>query len=201
MAPPMYGGFHGGPVGGFRGVGPGVYGRPAYLGATFHHGPSLNYSRGYAGMNAGAGRLGGYGGLNRVGMTHYLGVANQNVISNRMNAWNRMGVNDRTVVNNRINNINYLHAGWHRGNWGGYGLGYGYGYGYGPFGSGLLWGLGTGLGFGLGSSLFWGLGYGGWGLGYGGWGWATAAGGGLRRLRRRPARLGPALVVAGDLAL
>jgi hypothetical protein len=96
-------------------------------------------------------------------------------------------------LNNQINNVNYLHAGWHRGNWnghyggwggnwGGYGryggLGYGgygypgYGYGYGPglFGSGLLWGLGSGLGFGLGSSLFgWGLGYGGWGMGYGGY--------------------------------
>ena len=142
-------------------------------------------------MNSGAGRLGGYGGFNRAEMTHNLGVANQNVISNRMNAWNRIGVNDRTVLNNRINNINYRHAGWHRGNWnghyggwggnwGGYGRygglgygGYGLGYGYGPglFGSWLLWGLGTGLGFGLGSSLFgWGLGYG----GYGGWGGGTA---------------------------
>src|SRR5208337_3792257 len=193
MAAPMYGGFHGGSVGGFRGAGPGFYHGPAYLGSSFHHGPSLNYSRGYAGMNSGAGRLGGYGGFNRAEMTHNLGVANQNVISNRMNAWNRIGVNDRTVLNNRINNINYLHAGWHRGNWnghyggwggnwGGYGRygglgygGYGLGYGYGPglFGSGLLWGLGTGLGFGLGSSLFgWGLGYG----GYGGWG---GYGGGL----------------------
>ncbi len=118
-------------------------------------------------MNPGAGRLGGFGGFNRVGTTHYLGAANHNVLSNRMNAWNRMGPNGRTVVNNQINNFNYLHAGWHRGNWGGYG-GYGYGYGPGLFGSGLLWGLGTGLGFGLGSGLFWGLGYGGWG--YGGWG-------------------------------
>src|SRR5208337_2415016 len=94
----------------------------------------------------------------------------------RMNAWNRIGVNGRTVLNNRINNINYRHAGWHRGNWnghyGGWGGNWG-GYGPGLFGSGLLWGLGTGLGFGLGSSLFgWGLGYG----GYGGWG---GYGGGL----------------------
>ena len=199
MAAPMYGGFHGGPVGGFRGARPSVFGGPAYPGASFHHGPSLSYSRGYAGMNYGAGRIGGYGAPGTAAMTHHLGVANQNVMSNRMNAWNRMGVNDRTVVNNEINNINYLHAGWHRGNWnghyggwggnwGGYGRygglgygGYGLGYGYGPglFGSGLLWGLGTGLGFGLGSSLFWGLGYGGWGWGYGGWGGYGGYGGGL----------------------
>ena len=73
MAAPMYGGFHGGSVGGFRGAGPGFYHGPAYLGSSFHHGPSLNYSRGYAGMNSGAGRLGGYGGFNRAEMTHNLG--------------------------------------------------------------------------------------------------------------------------------
>ncbi len=32
MAAPMYGGFHGGSVGGFRGAGPGFYHGPAYLG-------------------------------------------------------------------------------------------------------------------------------------------------------------------------
>ena len=48
MAAPMYGGFHGGSVGGFRGAGPGFYHGPAYLGpvrefeSEIHKSLSLN---------------------------------------------------------------------------------------------------------------------------------------------------------------
>lgn len=165
--------FHGGPNAGFRGAGPGA--------AALHHGPSLNYSRGYSGVR-------NPGGLPNAAVNHNFGMARQAAIGNRANAFRGNTINNRVVNNMNMGN-------WHRGYWnghwgnyggnwgagprygyGGYGPGLGYGGygGYGGFGNGLLWGMGSGLGFGLGSGLLGGygrgFGYGGYGMGYGGYG-------------------------------
>jgi hypothetical protein len=178
-------GFHGGSAAGFRGAGAG--------GAALHHGPALNYSRGYAGMR-------NPGGFNNAGINHNFGMARQSAINNRMNAVRGNAINNRVAVNNM--NMGNWHRGYWNGHWGNYGgnwganpalglggfgpglgyggLGYG-GLGYGGFGNAflgnaLLGGLGYGLlgGYGMGyrglGMGYGGMGYGGYGMGYGGYG-------------------------------
>lgn len=169
--------FHGGPNAGVRGAGAGA--------AALHHGPSLNYSRGYGGV-------GHPGGFPNAAVNHNFGMARQAAIGNRANAFRGNTINNRVAVNNM--NMGNWHRGYWNGHWGNYGGNWGYGprygyggfgpglgyggyggYGYGGFGNPLLWGLGSGLGFGLGYGLLggyggYGMGYGGYGSGYGGYG-------------------------------
>jgi tetratricopeptide (TPR) repeat protein len=175
------GGYHGGPAAGFRGGAAGgyhPYGGAGNLGG-FHHGPSLNYSRGYTGLNA-ANRAA----INRSAINHNLGLSNRTAINNRINTFNRTAVHNNNLVNN-VNRYGNWHRGYWNGHWGGYGgnwgaygrrgyggyggLGYGLGgyglggYGLGGFGSGML--LGSALGYGLGGYGLGGYGLGGYGLG------------------------------------
>lgn len=174
-------GFHGGSAAGFRGAGAGA--------AALHHGPSLNYSRGYAGMR-------NPGGFHNAAVNHNFNMARQSAFNNRVNNFRGNAVNNNRAIVNNMNAGNW-HRGYWNGHWGNYGGNWGYGRGlgyggyggygmgglgyggyggYGGFGNPFMWGLGSGLGFGLGYGLLGGMGYGGYGglggygMGYGGYG-------------------------------